>query len=162
MRVRVGQLPYKRELLTLTKVSPVTIGEWIREGDTTSRRGGGAGTRRGPTASGRSQGRRRRGGLPGIHAHSAGCEDLDRLQKAARGAAHDALQESSQRPRYATYWSEESGGSDQESEEGISTSPRPRGTATSTGPRRGRRTARFFDIPLGRSPTTSLDSLIRS
>ena len=32
MRVRVGQLPYKRELLALTKVSPVTvtIEEWIR------------------------------------------------------------------------------------------------------------------------------------
>ncbi|CAH0364408.1 unnamed protein product [Pelagomonas calceolata] len=32
-------------------------------------------------------------------------------------AAHDELQESSSRPRYATYWSEESEGSDQESEE---------------------------------------------
>ena len=49
-----------------------------------------------------------------------GCEalsgGLDRLQKAAREAAHEVLQESSQRPRYATYWSEESEGSDQESE----------------------------------------------
>ncbi len=33
-------------------------------------------------------------------------------------AAHDELQESSSRPRYATYWSEESEGSDQESDEG--------------------------------------------
>ena len=32
-------------------------------------------------------------------------------------AAHDELQESSSRPRYATYWSEESEGSEQESEE---------------------------------------------
>ena len=32
-------------------------------------------------------------------------------------AAHDELQESASRPRYATYWSEESEGSDQESEE---------------------------------------------
>ena len=73
MRVRVGQLPYKRELLTLTKVSPVTIGEWI--GTPTSRRGGGAGTRRGPmipTPPGRSQGRRRRGGPPGCSKRGGG------------------------------------------------------------------------------------------